>query len=256
MTDELRYGLVEKGYVPFDKSWIIRLGVIDLLTGYDDTLNFLDDHYKELGDDLRALHDASVCWVDGSETIDVGESATLYRFLRFADHKLGNNRTFIRRGTLEHRYLGNTPETLDGAFEYLAGLPTSQWASAYMLFDYAMLDRHTPGYDASRAKYKLRLTREAIEHWERAVLNGKPCEVRYDETINAQASAYLQWLKEGRMEFVPQQAEDYCFATSRDHRVVQAIAMLKRDDVAVRYPDCVSKSWPQFWRFLENSLRL
>lgn len=39
-----------------------------------------------------------------------------------------------------------------------------------------------------------------------------------------------------------------------DHRVVQAMAMrfgLGRN--RFKYPDCVSKSWPQFWAFIESS---
>ncbi|KPJ55780.1 hypothetical protein AMJ49_06350, partial [Parcubacteria bacterium DG_74_2] len=43
---------------------------------------------------------------------------------------------------------------------------------------------------------------------------------------------------------------------SRDHRVIQAIAMLKRNKVAIKYPDSVRKSWPQFWKFLNDSPRL
>ena len=42
---------------------------------------------------------------------------------------------------------------------------------------------------------------------------------------------------------------------SDDHRVVQAIAMLaKKQGITVKFsnPNCVSKSWPQFWRFLET----
>ncbi len=93
------------------------------------------------------------------------------------------------------------------------------------------------------------------------------------------------------MNFVPEQAEDYCFSrafgivttefgektwpsfkghesdriqemdialqqkevTSKDHRVVQAIAMLKGNEVLIKYLDSVNKSWPQFWKFLEDS---
>ncbi len=42
--------------------------------------------------------------------------------------------------------------------------------------------------------------------------------------------------------------------TSRDHRVVQAIAMLGRvKGIALRFqfPNAVNKSWPQFWEFLD-----
>ncbi|MEK6848671.1 MAG: hypothetical protein AABX65_03500, partial [Nanoarchaeota archaeon] len=142
--------------------------------------------------------------------------------------------------------------------------------------------------------FKLQLTYDAVQHWKTARSRGKMWEQKYDETILAQALAYLQWLKHGKIEFNPKQAEDYCFArafgvicreegekrwpslkghesdriiemeealkqdevTSRDHRVVQAIAMLTRDKTKLKYPDSVKKSWPQFWKFLEDSLEL
>lgn len=43
---------------------------------------------------------------------------------------------------------------------------------------------------------------------------------------------------------------------SKDHRVVQSIAMLallKDQDIKFSFPDCVSKTWPQFWDFMEYS---
>ena len=41
--------------------------------------------------------------------------------------------------------------------------------------------------------------------------------------------------------------------SSRDHRVVQAVAMLgatRGKSVSTTHPDCVAKTWPQFWKFL------
>ena len=146
----------------------------------------------------------------------------------------------------------------------------------------------------SNPPYKLQVTYSAVEHWKTARNNGKIWEPKYDETILAQALSYLQWLKYGKIDFEPQQAEDYCFARafdlmnaqkgetkwpslrghesdriaemeealkqdeviSKDHRVVQAIAMLKGNKVKIKYPDSVKKSWPQFWKFLDFSLQL
>jgi hypothetical protein len=42
---------------------------------------------------------------------------------------------------------------------------------------------------------------------------------------------------------------------SDDHRVVQAISMKSAFDkkrVSFKNPDCVAKSWPQFWEFLQS----
>ena len=46
---------------------------------------------------------------------------------------------------------------------------------------------------------------------------------------------------------------------SKDHRVIQAIAMLsilKNKKAEFSFPDCVNKSWPQFWEFLGYARRL
>lgn len=49
-------------------------------------------------------------------------------------------------------------------------------------------------------------------------------------------------------------AEKNKMVSSKDHRVIQAIAMLyktKRKKVKFKYPKSVNKSWPQFWNFLK-----
>ena len=276
--------LIDKGYIPFDKSWMIRMGILDLLDGYDDSIRFLESHYDELSDDLKSLHRASIQW-GGQRTIDVGESATLYRYLRFASWKLGKNKEFVLQGTLKTRNICDDPSIINLSLEELLKLDngTSQWASAAVLIGNREIVSEPP--------YKLQVTYDAVEHWESMRERGEIWKPRFDETILAQASAYLQWLEEGKMDFTPQQAEDYCFSRAfnlmtaeegerrwsslkghesdritemerelqerivitRDHRVIQAIAMLRQSKANFVNPGCVNKSWPQFWRFLENS---
>jgi len=50
-----------------------------------------------------------------------------------------------------------------------------------------------------------------------------------------------------------QQSDDNQPVSSKDHRVVQAIVMrqiAQRKAVKIENPDCVSKSWPLFWKFI------
>jgi len=276
--------LIEKGYIPLDKSWMIRMGVLDLVYGHDDSIKYLEQHEGELSDDLKALYQASIQW-RSCKPIDVGESATLYRFLRFASWKLGPDREFILHGTLKGRKICNNPEIVDWPLEQLLALDngTSQWASASVLLGNDETVTDPP--------YKLMVTYDAVEHWKIARSWGERWEPRFDRTILAQASAYLDWLRSRKMDFMPQQAEDYCFArafgimdaeegeaiwpslrghesdriaemekelknqeiASKDHRVIQAITMLKKGRCKARHPESVSKSWPQFWKFLKDS---
>ncbi|MBS3141136.1 hypothetical protein J4405_03255 [Candidatus Woesearchaeota archaeon] len=278
----MKNDLIKKDYIPLDKSWMIRIGVLDLINNYSDCINFLQQHYEKLSDDLKSLYHASIQWKENTP-IDVGESGTLYRFLRFASWKLGLDKRFILQGTLKDRKICNNPEITNWSLEQLLELDngTSQWASASVLLGNSQRIINPP--------YKLQTTYEAIEHWTKARKQGKLWEPRYDETILAQALAYLNYIKTGKIEFTPEQAEDYCFArafglinkeaekrwpslrghesdrinemelalhqkeiTSRDHRVIQAVAMLKRNSIKIEYPECVNKSWPQFWRFLKD----
>ena len=293
MLNILKHYLIKQGYIPLDKSWIIRMGILDLLNGYDDTTQFIKKQ-EQLSDDLKALYRASLAW-KSDEPIDVGESGTLYRFLRFASWKLDIDKEFILHGSLKQREICDNPEIVNYSLDELLKLDngTSQWASASVLLGSKERIPNPP--------YKLRLSYEAVSHWKKQRKKGHHWEPRYDETILRQAIAFLELLKKGETSFIPQQPEDYCFArafelitkedgelrwpslrghesnriaemervlcdtvvgkeiNSRDHRIVQAIAMLRKvkgKDIKVKYPEVVKKSWPQFWKFLKDSLNI
>lgn len=289
----MEHELVARGYIPPDKSWMNRVGVLDIQHGYDDITKFLGSQDK-LSDDLEALYRASIDW-KSSDTVYVGESATLYRFLKFASWKLGKNKKFILDGSLKKRKICNNPEIVSYSLEELLKLDygTSQWASASVLLGNEEKIENPP--------YKLKLTYEAVSHWKKQRKNRQCWEPRYDETILRQAVAYLELFKYGRTSFVPLHSEDYCFARafglinkeegerlwsslkghesnrieemeralkdyengrevdSRDHRVVQAVVMkskLEGRDVKIKYTEAVNKSWPEFWKFMNDSLYL
>ena len=279
----MRQDLIEKGYIPLDKSWMIRMGVLDLVNGYNDSVNYLEQHQEELNEDLKSLYQALLQW--DSNSVNVGESGTLYRFLKFASWKFGLDKKFVLQGTLKDREICDNPKIVCWSLERLLTLDngTSQWASASVLMGNQERIQNPP--------YKLQVTYDAVEHWKNVRERGEIWMPKFDETILAQASAYLRWLKKRNMDFVPRQAEDYCFArafgimsaeegearwpslrghesnriaemekalqerevTSRDHRIVQAIAMLRKSKENIANFNCVKKSWPQSWKFLEDS---
>jgi hypothetical protein len=270
-------------FIPFDKSWLIRLGVLDLLHDRTQIDNFLEEHQAELSSDLIALQKALVQW-RAHQPIDVGESATLYRFLQFAAWSRGEARQFIKHGTLCQRSITDDPRIVKLPLTDLLALDngTSQWASA------AVLAGNTQPPPAS-LPFKLDSTYQALAHWQ----SGGSWQPRRDITIAAQAQAYLTWRQTGgKITFTPHQAEDYCFARafglitssegekrwpslhghesdriaemeqalrerqviSDDHRVIQAIAMRRGKLIHFTHPAAVAKSWPQFWDFLDWSL--
>lgn len=288
MTD-----LIRKGDIPLDKSWIIRMGILDLINGYDTIINFLEKQ-EQLSDDLLALKRVLKNW-NSNEALDVGESGTLYRFLKFASWKLSKSKKFIVHGTLKQRKIGDNPEIINWPLKKLLELDnkSSQWASASVLLGNKEKIENPP--------LKLQLTYKALEHWNQQRKNNQLWVPRYDKTIEKQALAFLDLLKTGKTNFQPEHSEDYCFARafnlttkqeaekkfpslighetnrieemenaikkaddkgivdSKDHRVVQAIAMRQKflgKPVVIENKNAVNKTWPQFWGFLNDSEKL
>lgn len=277
-------------YIPLDKSWIIRMGVLDIVNDYSDISRFLAKQ-KDLGDDLKALKDVFKAWKTKQPVI-VGESGTLYRFLKFTSWKLNLDKKFVISGTLKKRKLVDDPNIINWPQKELLELDnnTSQWASAKVLLGDTKKLSNPP--------YKLQVTYDAVRHWKSQRKKHLIWLPRYDKTILAQAEAYLDMQKGKKVVFKPEQAEDFCFAyvfgfmstekgekrwpslrnhesdrieevkevlalakknkpiKSKDHRVVQAIAMwakLNNKKIKIIYSKAVNKSWPQFWNFLKLS---
>ena len=73
MELDIKRKLIDQRLIPLDKSWHIRLGVLDLINDYEDTIAFLDENYEELNDDLKALYWASLDW-KAKRPVNVSES--------------------------------------------------------------------------------------------------------------------------------------------------------------------------------------
>ena len=125
--------LIERSLIPLDKSWIIRMGFLDVINGYKDIVSFLNLQ-KDLNDDLLALKRVAENWEVSSE-LNVGESGTLYRFFQFASWKLSLDKKFVLEGTLRHRNICNDSSIVSWPIQKLLTLDngTSQWASVAIL---------------------------------------------------------------------------------------------------------------------------
>ena len=271
-------------HIPLDKSWMIRMGVLDMLNGHRDIIDCLNTQ-EGLGDDMMALKKVAEEWNTNND-VDVGESGTLYRFVRFALWKQNSNRKIIKRGTLKNRNLCDDKEIVNWPLEELLKLDngTSQWASASVLMGNKERMENPP--------YKLEVTYRAKEHWVFGRKSGSGWKVKYDDTIEKQAKAYIEYLKTGKIIFNACQPEDYCFARafdlitaeegekrwpslkghetnridemeralsmdvvdSKDHRVVQALVMKYKGNIEVIHRDAVNKTWPEFWEFIRSTI--
>jgi len=276
-------------YLPLEKSWIIRMGLLDLLNNGSQIKTFLDTQ-ENLGSDLLALKRVVQDW--GSDRpLNVGESGTLYRFLLFISWNLNLKKSFIIAGTLKDRQVTQDPMIINLSQKELLELDgkTSQWASAKAIIG--------DGERLVNPPHLLDMTYEAIRHWHNRTSQNLDWEPNIDRTIKHQAEAFLGLLETGKTSFTPKQAEDYCFARaldlitkeegeerwpalknhesdriesmeeelnnvkegrpiiSKDHRVVQAIAIwakVNKKDVHFEHPESVNKTWPLFWSFLNS----
>jgi len=280
---------VDTKYIPLEKYWTIRMGVLDMINGHEDINRFLAKQ-KKLGGDILAVKKASTLWKT-DKPVDIGECGTLYRYLQFASWKLDLKKKFIKRGTLVHRKITSNPKIVNWKLEKLLTLDagTSQWASAAILLGNKEEIKNPPFF--------LKKTIRALKHWQERRRKNKMWEPEYDSLIQKQAEHFMSVLHHKKSKFFPSNPDDYCFArafgvvtraygekhwpmiqhhesnrleemekalgqvekgvvvTSKDHRVVQALAMLyktKGKKIRFTHPDAVNKTWPQFWKFLKS----
>jgi hypothetical protein len=274
-------------HIPLDKSWAIRCLCLDIIHGYTDAKSILSGY--ELSDDIENALGACLNW-NVSDEIFVGESGTLYRFLKYINIVKKTKKKFIITGTLLNRNISDDKSVVNLGIKDLLTFEnnTSQWASAAYLcgvkFDTSM-----------EVPYKLQLTVEAVKHWNERRKAGKAWEPRLDPTIENQAKAFIAMRNGENIDWTPSHSEDYCFARvfglitsdeglkrwpnltnhetnridemenaiktfecdqtciSKDHRVVQAMtmfALVKGFPITTKHIDAVNKSWPEFWKFI------
>ena len=273
--------------IPLDKSWLTRVGVLDIINGYTDIEKFIDSQ-EDTNDDILAIKIASIAWRNNQQ-INVGESATLYRLLKFASWKFELNKIFIKEGSLRHRQITDNPNIVNFNQTKLLKLDneTTQWATAVVICGDKERLINPP--------LKLKETYDAVEHWEIRRKRGLCWEPKYDETIERQVKVFLDLLNNKETNYTPLCSDDYCFArvfnlinkengekfwpsllghetnrieemehaikeaeetsdiTTKDHRVIQALAMwgiVNDKKLIFANPNSVNKSWPRFWDFL------
>lgn len=289
--NELKQALIRRKFIPLDKSWIIRMGFLDIVNGYDDIIKFLKKQ-KDLGEDINALLRVAEKW-ETREPLDVGESGTIYRLFRFYLWKNKIKRELIKRGTLKNRQICDNPEIVDWPIKKLLTLDggSSQWANASILCGNIEKIKNSSRY--------LNMTYEAIKYWKEKRKRNETWEPRFDGTLLPQTVAFISFVRGEKFNFDKKVLDDcdlYCFfrafniinkeqgekkwphivyhesnrikemeeqlknykqgkeITLKDHRVAQAIAMLalvENKQVRFSNPECVNKTWPQFWEFLK-----
>lgn len=276
-----------KKLIPLDKSWLTRVGVLDIINGYTDIEKFIDKQ-KDANEDVLAIRNASKAWRN-NQTVNVGESATLYRLLKFASWKFNLNKKFKKEGSLKDRKINDDNKIINLNQAKLLKLDneTTQWATAKVICGDKERLPNPP--------LKLKETYDAVKHWHSYRKRGLCWKLKYDTTIEKQVNTFLNLLQNKKVFYKPLCSDDYCFARvfnfiskedgarlwpslighetnrieemenaikqakdngniiSKDHRVVQALAMwgeVNNKKLIFKNPDSVNKSWPNFWVFM------
>jgi hypothetical protein len=202
-------------FIPLDKSWLIRMGILDLTRGFGsrDLLNFLNS-CENLGNDLEALKRIALVW-DTNEPFDVGESGTIYRFIKFYLLKNNIDREIKISETLIHRVkkMNINYDMINWPLAKLGTLEggTTQWQTMAILLGNKEKLSEIPFY--------LQKTYDAIQHWEEKRKNGQMWIAQKDPTLLVQSTLYLNFLKNGKIDLIPTKLGDcdlYCFLRAFD----------------------------------------
>jgi len=282
-----KYKLIEKGLIPLSKYWSIRLGFLDILNNARFFIPLIEGR-KDIGDDLKVLIRISKEWQNKNEH-NVGEAGALFRLLQFASWKFNLGKKFIKEKTLKERKICDNPDIVNWSITKLLELDnnTPQWASAAVLtgnkdkipdnFFLNLSKEALNHYNKVKSKgsfCELRydetflLQAEAfIDLLKKGYMDFKLkqqddyCFARAFNLITKKEGKKrwpeLKGHESDRLEEMEKQINNLNNEKeidSKDHRVVQSIAMLallKDKKPKFSFPDCVNKSWPQFWEFLE-----
>jgi hypothetical protein len=202
-------------HIPFDKSWAIRCIYLDMLAGKRDIgTQDLGNNMAAVSDDIERAWAAHNHWHNGERNLNVGESATLYRFMKYLFwHWYEEDVVLTKEGTLLKRMIENDRSKIWGkSFEELLKLDggTSQWASAALMCG----NLNISNIDPAKMPHKFVVTLQAMAHWNVSERYNDRWRARKDPTIKAQAELFEAAMNGTARpdDWEPTQAEDYCLA--------------------------------------------
>jgi hypothetical protein len=128
-------------FMPLDKCWTIRLGVLDILNGRQDHISNEISSWerlhgpKSITKDIKALHACARNWDEQSMVVQVSDCRTLYCFLKYASWKLKDMRSYMIGDDLLIRAPHADPKIVDWDQTKLMTLEggSTCWASAKVL---------------------------------------------------------------------------------------------------------------------------
>lgn len=267
--------------LPLSKSWAIRMIFLDMLYGEKTNywvINYLKKQKDStLADDIRSALACAVAYISGDDVFRVGNSGTVCRFLLyFLD---GKKYKIIKGRQLAERKIEAPNNISKLSLAKLLKLGTSQFASVAILAgtrpvknlplrcQLSLVARKK--YFKNNGKWTPKIDEvimRQLDHFMRggqfkAKIAEDYCYARAFNSIT-KAEGKRRWPElanheSDRLEVMEKVCKDFNrkINVPDDHQVVMAVALRQKSlglPVRVSNKKCVSKSWPQFWQWLEK----
>lgn len=269
--------------LPLSKSWAIRMIFLDMLYGFKTKYRIIRYFQKAnivLADDIRAALRCAETYLNRTplkeSVYNVGNSATTYRFLTYfldgQKYKIHKGKQLAQRKIIVPSNISHLP------LSKLLLLGTSQWASAALLKGMKSI-KNLPlkcklsiqarkVYFKNKGKWIPKIDEVITRQITHFLKGGKFKPLIAEDYCYARAFNFItqeegkhRWpeLKNhecNRLKVMEEISKDLNkkIDVFGDHRVAMAVALRQKSlDLAVRVNNkkCVSKSWPQFWQWLE-----
>lgn len=271
-----------KTNLPLSKSWTIRMIFLDMFYGSKTKYQIIGYFQKSdknvLADDILAALRCAEVYISNKNVYSVGNSATVNRFLIYflngRKYKIRKGRQLKQRKIIALKNISKLP------LSKLLLLGTSQFASATLLkgmkpiknlplkCKLSIQARKT--YFKNKGKWIPKNDEVIIRQISHFLRNGKFKPLISEDYCYARAFNFItkeegkrRWpeMKNhecNRLKIMEEVCKDFNKKINvfNDHRVAMAAVLRQKFlglPIRISNKKCVSKSWPQFWQWLEEN---
>lgn len=266
-------------FLPLSKSWAVRMIFLDMLYGVKTGYRVIKHLQKErniLADDIRAALNCAQNYISGKNTYNVGDSGTVCRFLIYF---LDGRKYKIKKGKQLTKRKISAPKNIKSfSLAKLLKLGTSQFASAALLAGVkpmknlplkcrlSILARKI--YFKNKGEWIPKFDEVIIRQLSHFLYDKKFKPLIAEDYCYARAFGFIaeregkkKWPELSnhecnRLKVMEEACQDFDkkIDIHKDHRVAMAVVLRQLSlglPIRINNKKCVSKSWPQFWQWLD-----
>ncbi len=281
----MNIGIFTNNYLPLSKSWAIRMILLDMLYGKDTKYKiinyFSEQEKKDLADDIKAALSCAKTFISGGKVYkvyNIKNSGTVCRFIiYFLD---GKKYKIVKGDQLLKRKIVAPKNISKLSLLELLKLGTTQFVSAALLKGIKPINKLPAKcklsvkarkvYFKNKGKWVSKIDEVIIRQINHFLKGGKFKPLIAEDYCYARAFNFITQ-KEGkrrwpelknhesnRLKVMEKVCQNFNrrIDVSDDHRIVMAVALRQKFlglPMRVNNKKCVSKSWPQFWQWLNKN---